>query len=49
MKQYRHKTQNYKLSAVLVSSHHGIPLLVIQEKNLNLLKVHQEMKLNVGL
>ena len=28
--------------------HHGIPLSVIQEKNLNC-KVHQDMKLNAGL
>ena len=31
-----------------LSSHHGIPLSVIQEKNLNC-QVHQDMKLNAGL
>ena len=31
-----------------VSSHYGIPLSVIQEKNLNC-RVHQDMKLNAGL
>ena len=31
-----------------VSSHHGIPVSVIQEKNLNC-QVHQDMKLNAGL
>ena len=31
-----------------VSSHHGIPLSVIPEKNLNC-QVHQDMKLNAGL
>ena len=31
-----------------VSSHHGIPLSAIQEKNLNC-EVHQDMKLNAGL
>ena len=31
-----------------VSSHHGIPLSVIQEKNLDF-QVHQDMKLNTGL
>ena len=31
-----------------VSPHHGIPLSVIQEKNLYC-QVHEDMKLNVGL
>ena len=31
-----------------VSSHHGIPVSVIQEKNLNC-QVHQDMKLYVGI
>ena len=31
-----------------VSSHHGIPLSVFQEKNLNC-QVHQDMKLNAVL
>ena len=31
-----------------VSSHHGTPLSVIQEKNLNC-QVHQDLKLNAGL
>ena len=31
-----------------VSSHHGIPLSVVQKKNLNC-QVHQDMKLNAGL
>ena len=31
-----------------VSSHHGIPLSVIQEKKFNC-QIHQDMKLNAGL